>query len=105
MNYELFNHNEKKIYLINLLKEENQIFSQLVERGVEKYLKAGKKIGILINKKGHSGGTICHSCGHIPQCEQCSVAINYYLLPSGEKIGMCHICKRQYLYPQACSQC
>ena len=105
MNYELFNHQDKKIYLINMLREENQIFSELFEKGVEKYLRAGKKIWILINKKGHTWGTICHSCGHIPQCENCSVAINYYLLPSGQKMGLCHICKRQYLYPQACAQC
>ena len=105
MNYELFDHGKKKIYLINMTREENQIFSALFEKGVEKYLKAGKKIGILINKKGHTGGTICHKCGHIPQCENCSVAINYYLMPSGEKMGLCHICKRQYLYPQTCSEC
>lgn len=105
MNYELFDHWKKKIYLINMLREENQIFSALFEKGVEKYLKAGKKIGILINKKWHTWGTICHSCGHIPQCENCSVAINYYLLPSGEKMGMCHICKRQYVYPRTCSAC
>jgi len=44
MNYELFNHQDKKIYLINMLREENQIFSELFEKGVEKYLRAGKKI-------------------------------------------------------------
>ena len=65
-----FNHQDKKIYLINMLREENQIFSELFEKGVEKYLRAGKKIWILINKKGHTWGTICHSCGHIPQCEK-----------------------------------
>ena len=43
MNYELFNHQDKKIYLINMLREENQIFSELFEKGVEKYLRAGKK--------------------------------------------------------------
>jgi hypothetical protein len=44
MNYELFNHQDKKIYLINMLREENQIFSELFEKGVEKYLRVGKKI-------------------------------------------------------------
>ncbi len=44
MNYELFNHNEKKIYLVNMTKELNQTFSELFEKAVEKYLKANKKI-------------------------------------------------------------
>ena len=85
MNYELFDHWEKKIYLINMLKEDHQIFSELFEKGVKNYLQTGKKIWILINKKWHTWGTICKTCGHIPQCDRCSVAIHYYLLPNWEK--------------------
>lgn len=105
MNYELFDHWEKKIYLINMAKEQNQIFSELFEKSLEKYLKANKKIWILINKKGYNAGVICHHCGHIPQCDRCSVAVNYHLMPNGEKIWICHICKKQYLFPQKCANC
>lgn len=105
MNYELFDHWEKKIYLINMLKEDHQIFSELFEKGVKNYLQAGKKIWILINKKWHTWGTICKTCGHIPQCDRCSVAIHYYLLPNWEKVWMCHICKKQYQFPKSCEQC
>ena len=105
MNYELFDHWNKKIYLVNMTKELNQIFSELFEKGMRKYLRENKKIWILINKKGYHAGVICHKCGHIPQCDRCSVAVNYHLLPSGEKIGICHICKKQYLFPQQCEQC
>lgn len=105
MNYELFDHGKKKIYLVNMTKELNQTFSELFEKGISKYLRAKKKIWILINKKGYHAGVICHSCGHIPQCDRCSVAVNYHLLPSGEKIGICHICKKQYPFPKTCEQC
>lgn len=105
MNYELFDHGEKKIYLVNMLREEHQLFSALFQKGIAKYLKAGKKIWILINKKGYNAGVICHQCGHIPQCDHCSVAINYHLLPSGEKLGLCHICKKQYRFPSHCERC
>lgn len=44
MNYELFDHGEKKIYLVNMLREEHQLFSALFQKGIAKYLKAGKKI-------------------------------------------------------------
>ena len=88
-----------------MLREEHPVFSSLFEKWLQKYLHLNKKIWVLINKKGHTGGTICHKCGHIPQCDRCSVAVNYYLLPSWEKMGMCHICKKQYLYPKTCQQC
>jgi len=59
----------------------------------------------VINKKGYHAGVICHHCGHIPQCDRCSVAVNYHLLPSGEKLGICHICKKQYTFPKKCENC
>lgn len=37
MNYELFDHGNKKIYLVNMLKEEHQVFSELFEKGIAKY--------------------------------------------------------------------
>ena len=49
MNYELFDHWNKKIYLVNMTKELNQTFSELFEKGMRKYLRAKKKIWILIN--------------------------------------------------------
>lgn len=44
MNYELFDHGKKKIYLVNMTKELNQTFSELFEKGISKYLRAKKKI-------------------------------------------------------------
>lgn len=44
MNYELFDHGEKKIYLVNMTKELNQNFSELFEKGLVKYLRNNKKI-------------------------------------------------------------
>ena len=42
----------------------------------------GKKIAILVNKKGYAQGLICQSCGHIPQCTKCSVSISYHKILS-----------------------
>mgnify|MGYP001693989964 FL=1 len=49
MNYELFDHWNKKIYLVNMTEELNQTFSELFEKGTNKYLRENKKIRILIN--------------------------------------------------------
>ncbi|MCF7835481.1 hypothetical protein K9M48_05575 [Candidatus Gracilibacteria bacterium] len=109
MNYELFKHDKdglkKNIFLVNMTKELDHNFSQLMLKGLSKYIKEKKKIGIIMNKKGYSNGIICKDCGYIPQCKKCSVSINYYKMPSGEMAGICHICKSQYNFPSKCGKC
>ncbi len=109
MNYERFDHDiqgkKKSIFLVNMTKELAPHFSQLALNGIEKYLKQGKKIWILVNKKGYSWWVICHDCGHIPKCKNCDVSISYHRLESGETIGLCHICKTQYNIPTSCPAC
>lgn len=105
MNYELFNHDKKKIFLVDMTKELNPFFSVLTMKGIEKYLKQGKRIGILVNKKWYTPGIICQSCGHIPQCEKCSVSISYHKISWWSTIGLCHICKAQYNVPVRCPSC
>jgi hypothetical protein len=55
MNYERFDHEtqgtKKSIFLVNMTKELAPHFSELALNGIEKYLKQGKRIGILVNKK------------------------------------------------------
>ena len=109
MNYERFDHEikwtKKSIFLVNMTKEITPYFSQLASNGIEKYLAQGKKIGILVNKKWYAGWIICHECGNIPKCKNCSVSISYHKLVSGETIGLCHICKTQYDVPTTCPVC
>jgi len=54
MNYELFDHWNKKIYLVNMTKELNQTFSELFEKWMSKYLRENKKIWISINTSTES---------------------------------------------------
>ena len=105
MNYEQFEHNDKKIFLIDMKQEENHYFSELFDVALKKYLKTNKKIGIIINKKGYSQGLICKNCWYIPQCEKCSVSITYHKLLNNEMMGLCHICKTQYQHYTTCPQC
>ncbi|HKL44098.1 MAG TPA: hypothetical protein VJ892_02340, partial [Candidatus Absconditabacterales bacterium] len=104
MNYELFDHDSKKIFLVDMTREPDYIFSELAKSGLSKYIRQGKKIGILVNKKGYSGGIFCRKCGFVPKCDKCSVNISYHKINSG-KIGLCNICKSQYDFPQKCPHC
>ena len=105
MNYEKFQHKDKNIFLVDMTKELNPYFSEIVQMSIEKHLAEGKKIGILVNKKWYASGIICQKCGHIPQCKKCSVSISYHKISSGETIWLCHICKTQYNVPTSCPHC
>lgn len=109
MNYELFKHDKdwlkKNIFLVNMTKELDHNFSQLMLKWLSKYIKEKKKIWIIMNKKWYSNGIICKDCGYIPQCKKCSVSINYYKMPSWEMAWICHICKSQYNFPSKCWKC
>gem|GEM_PF-4989117 len=50
MNYELFRHLNKNIYLVNMTREQGY-FSELVQRGLEKHIPTQKNITLIINKK------------------------------------------------------
>ena len=105
MNYEHFAYPNKNIFLVDMTKELDHHFAELTNKAITKYLKQGKKILIIVNKKGYSQGLICYDCGFVPQCEKCSIAVSYHKQINGELIGLCHICKTQYLLPQTCWKC
>jgi len=109
MNYEQFKHNIngkiKSIFLVDMTKEIDLYFSQLVQRWIEKYTLEGKKIWIIVNKKWYSAWFICKDCWTVPQCDHCSVSISYHKGDNWEEFWLCHICKKQYNLPSKCEKC
>lgn len=104
MNYELFQHPHKSIYLIDM-KNEQWYFSELVEQSVRKHLVEKKKILLLTNKTGYASGIFCTSCGHVPQCKQCSISIGYHEAENKLLYGLCSVCKSLYDMPKVCEHC
>lgn len=109
MNYEKFEHKtwwkDKSIFLVNMTRELDYHFSELVKKWISKSLREWRKVWIIVNKKWYSNWIICHDCWHIPQCKKCSVSISYHRIISWETIGLCHICKTQYNIPTSCPSC
>lgn len=104
MNYELFDHWEKRIFLVDMTKEPDYIFSEIAKSWLCKYIKQWKKIWILVNKKWFSGWIFCKKCWFVPKCDKCSVSIGYHKI-NEQKVWLCHICKTQYNYPNKCEHC
>lgn len=105
MNYEQFQHPHKNIFLVTMTKELNPFFSEIALQWIKKYLIAGKRIALIVNKKWYSAWVFCRDCWHVPQCKHCSVSIRYHKIISGETIWLCHICKNQYPAPLSCPEC
>ncbi len=104
MNYELFKHKNKWIFLVDMRRETDYIFSEITKASLKKQIKNNKKIWIIVNKKWFSNGIFCQKCGYVPKCNRCDVNISYYKI-NENKIGLCNICKTQYNFPLECPHC
>lgn len=104
MNYELFEHSHKKIYLTDM-KSKKAYFSELVSQAIKKQISLKKKILLLTNKIWYASGIICTSCGNIPQCTFCSVSISYNKSSNGLLYWLCSICKTIYDSISHCETC
>jgi primosomal protein N' (replication factor Y) len=87
------------------MTQEKGYFSEIVQQALKKNIEEKKKILLIVNKKGFASWLICQSCGHIPQCKQCSVSIWYHQANNGILYGLCPICKSIYDMPTTCEQC
>lgn len=104
MNYILFEKNKSNIFLIDMKKEENKIFSDLVYKWLSKYIRQWKKVALIVNKKWYSSWIFCQDCGNIPKCKNCDIPIAYHLDDNGNYFWLCHICKTYYEY-SVCDFC
>lgn len=57
---------------------------------------------LFINRRGYSSSMICTECGHVEECEHCSIAMTYHR--SDEKLR-CHLCGAERPAPMSCPQC
>lgn len=105
MNYEQIIKNWKKVFLVDMRKENSHIFSELATKWIKKILNQNKKILILVNKKWYSNWSICKDCWFIPKCKNCDITISYHLNQAWEEFWLCHICKTQYEKFLICPNC
>ena len=104
--YKLTTTKDKKIALVDMLTEQNTVFSNVTEKTIIKYKKLWKKILFIANKKWYNTSHLCTDCWYIPKCHNCDIPIWKYVSPtSNDYIYMCPICKRIYDSLIPCSNC
>jgi primosomal protein N' (replication factor Y) len=72
--------------------------SDLIE-GIRLRLNLGEQVILFLNRRGYAKNLTCPECGHVPECEHCSVALTYH-----KRLGVlrCHFCGYTVHVPPRC---
>lgn len=88
------------------------MFSRSLAEAMRAAFNRGNQAILFINRRGHSGSVLCHSCGLRLMCADCSVALTSHVMArlreedgSGAVRMICHYCGRISKVPQLCPSC
>ncbi len=79
-----------------------RVFSAPLVQALSDRLERREKSVLFVNRRGSAGFLLCRSCGNVPACPRCSVALAVH---RGEELLRCHYCDYQGNVPQRCSAC
>nr|WP_307775531.1 primosomal protein N' [uncultured Cetobacterium sp.] len=91
-----------EIEIVDMKEEKDSFFSEKLLLGIRDRLLKKEQIILLLNRKGYSTLIQCESCGHMEECEHCSIKLNYYASNNSLKCNYCGISKR---FTGRCSKC
>ena len=78
------------------------ILSDRLRVSMEKKLENGEQIILFLNRRGFARSLQCPPCGHVCECQHCSIPLTYHRT---EDRLMCHMCGYQSLPPKKCPSC
>ncbi len=78
------------------------ILSRRLAQELEERLKRKEQSILLLNRRGHNTYISCPACGHVFNCENCSISLTYH---SANQKLMCHYCGAAHPLPNECPAC
>lgn len=78
------------------------MFSRRLRELMKQTLKRGEQIILFQNRRGYANFIECMQCGHVPECPQCSISLNYH---SFNRRLRCHYCGYADPAPPSCPVC
>ena len=66
------------------------------------HLREGNQVMLFINRRGYAPALLCHTCGHVEQCQSCNKP--FTLHKSLNKL-QCHHCGAAKAIPRCCENC
>ena len=80
----------------------DSVFSSALKAELKSVLEEGHQAILFLNQRGYSKSVICTSCGYVPKCEACDVALTYHIDEGALK---CHYCNAKYKMIEKCPNC
>ncbi len=78
------------------------IVSERLRIAMDKRFDEGEQIILFLNRRGFATSLVCQECGHVCECNHCSVPLTFHRT---EERLICHICGFQRLAPSKCPEC
>jgi len=78
------------------------VLSQRLVRAMQDRFERREQVILFINRRGYSSSMICQDCGHVEECEHCSIAMTYHRT---DETLRCHLCGAQRPAPARCPKC
>ncbi|MFM1852458.1 MAG: hypothetical protein RIS54_2142, partial [Verrucomicrobiota bacterium] len=76
--------------------------SQRLVRAMQDRFEKREQTILFINRRGYSSSMQCSECGHVEECEHCSISLTYHR--SDERLR-CHLCGEERPAPHVCPKC
>ena len=78
------------------------VFSRELIDAIGARLERAEQVILFLNRRGYATSLVCHKCGYVAGCDQCSVSYTYHR--SDERLR-CHICGADRAVPARCPEC
>lgn len=90
------------VKVVDMKDEEDSFFSKELLKNIRETLLKKEQVILLLNRKGYSTMVQCKECGHIEECEHCSIKMSYY---HSRKTLKCNYCGTEKRFNGRCSKC
>lgn len=74
--------------------------SRALKESLEEHLNQGKRVALMLNKRGYASYVFCRNCGHVEKCPVCKIPLKSY-----KGILRCHYCGYSRQETHQCPQC
>ncbi len=98
-----------KIHLVSLVEDPpvgagtiKTPLSETVIRAMQETIDRNEQVLVFLNRRGYAQFILCHACGWVKKCKQCSISMTYYQKRDELK---CHVCGLKERVPKVCDDC
>jgi primosomal protein N' (replication factor Y) len=77
-------------------------WSESLDRAVREALEHGEQVILLLNRRGFASFLQCPSCGDVPGCPRCAIALTVHSTPAALR---CHYCGHEEVVRIECIRC